>query len=213
MTLKYVELTHIRDTKVDGEFPWVWIKQDTGAWDGPAEEFPEYKRRHLLHCKRFDLAVQAGGALGMYPRLYSKYFHHVYTFEPDSLNFYCLVNNCQSPTIHKFNVALGREARMIEMNESERTNSGMHTVNLNIPNATIPMITIDSLKLPTCDLIQLDIEGFEADALFGAQETIRKFHPIIQTELARGEVPYFMEQEKYKKIDEYCADIFWQYQG
>jgi len=44
-------------------------------------------------------------------------------------------------------------------------------------------MTIDQLvaeqMLPRVDVIVMDIEGAETDALLGARETIRKFHPFL----------------------------------
>jgi hypothetical protein len=45
----------------------------------------------------------------------------------------------------------------------------------------VPLTTIDKimgeLKLPTVDFIKMDIEGAEMEALEGAVETVRQFHP------------------------------------
>jgi hypothetical protein len=41
---------------------------------------------------------------------------------------------------------------------------------------------IDDMHLPSCDLIQLDIEGYELFALQGAQRTIEQYRPVIMIE-------------------------------
>ena len=43
----------------------------------------------------------------------------------------------------------------------------------------IPTIIIDNLNLPGCDLIQLDVEGYELNALLGTVETIKKYKPVL----------------------------------
>lgn len=43
-------------------------------------------------------------------------------------------------------------------------------------------IAIDSLSLERCDLIKLDIEGMEMEALEGAESTIQSLHPILHIE-------------------------------
>ena len=43
----------------------------------------------------------------------------------------------------------------------------------------IETITIDSLDLDGCDFIKIDVEGFEPLVLLGAEETIRKYKPVI----------------------------------
>jgi hypothetical protein len=47
------------------------------------------------------------------------------------------------------------------------------------PGNTIPQVTIDSLLLPACNFIKIDVEGDELAVLEGAAETIRKFKPIM----------------------------------
>jgi FkbM family methyltransferase len=46
----------------------------------------------------------------------------------------------------------------------------------------VPLITIDSLRLARCDFLKIDVEGMELAALRGAEETIRRFRPLIYTE-------------------------------
>jgi hypothetical protein len=58
----------------------------------------------------------------------------------------------------------------------------------------IPMMSIDSLCLNECDLIALDVEGFEQQALEGAKQTILKYKPVIIAE--RFNTP---EQQMYMK--------------
>lgn len=52
---------------------------------------------------------------------------------------------------------------------------------------SVEMITIDSLNLDCCDLIKLDVESFEFFSICGAEETIRKFRPVIFYEDFRSE--------------------------
>jgi FkbM family methyltransferase len=47
---------------------------------------------------------------------------------------------------------------------------------------TVPTIGLDSLRLTRVDLIKLDVEGMEMEALAGAQAIIAKYHPILIVE-------------------------------
>jgi hypothetical protein len=51
------------------------------------------------------------------------------------------------------------------------------------PKIQVPLTTIDrmaaELNLSRVDLIKMDIEGAEKNALLGAAETIRRFHPRL----------------------------------
>lgn len=51
----------------------------------------------------------------------------------------------------------------------------------------VPVVTIDSLEMPRCDLIKVDVEGMELAVLRGAAQTIERFHPILYVENDRVE--------------------------
>ena len=46
----------------------------------------------------------------------------------------------------------------------------------------VELHTLDSLKLPICALIKIDVEGMEIDVIRGAEETIKKFRPVLYVE-------------------------------
>jgi FkbM family methyltransferase len=52
----------------------------------------------------------------------------------------------------------------------------------------VPMITIDSLPLSRCDLIKIDAEGMELQAVRGAEAIIRKFRPVLYVENKREDL-------------------------
>jgi len=64
------------------------------------------------------------------------------------------------------------------------SNVGMHTIR-EVPG-DIKMYRLDDIPLLTCDLIHLDVEGYEDKALQGAINTIERFSPVIITERAGG---------------------------
>jgi hypothetical protein len=65
----------------------------------------------------------------------------------------------------------------------------------------VPTVIIDELNLPSCGLIQLDIEGYEYFALLGAQNTIEKYHPVIIVEwYSPWAARYNVNQEQFDKF-------------
>lgn len=50
----------------------------------------------------------------------------------------------------------------------------------------VPIIRVDDLDLPRCDLIKIDVEGMEADVLAGADATIAQHRPVIYFEAKKG---------------------------
>jgi FkbM family methyltransferase len=206
---EYESLLKVRDEQVSGQGPWVWISEDNGAWTGPKSD---WEKSHLQYTKDhvtdWRICVQAGGNQGMYPRLLSSLFQHVYTFEPEPLNFHCLVQNNQIDNVYKIQAALGAETGLAKVNKASMSNTGMHTVSIE-GECHIPMFTIDSLKLPSCGLFQLDLEGYEIHALKGAIETIQRCKPVIQCENGNNAIQEFLQQFGYQIVARSYADTFY----
>jgi FkbM family methyltransferase len=127
-------------------------------------------------CKHHRVAVQAGGNIGLWPRIMARYFERVVTFEPDSISRECLMKNVPD-NVSVEDMALGAEITRCSM---LRKSLGTHRIG---PGEDVAMTTIDSMKMRVLDLLQLDIEGYELFALEGAAETILRCKPLIQVEL------------------------------
>ena len=130
-------------------------------------------------CRGFDVAVQAGGNVGVYPLALTERFARVITFEPDAVNRECLRVNVAGKPIEVHASALGEAPGHCRVEMVEYDNCGAHKVT---PGGDVPVVCIDDLDLPACDLIWLDIEGAEAAAIRGARKTIAKFSPIVVLE-------------------------------
>jgi FkbM family methyltransferase len=205
-------LVYIREDSVDGVGPWVWAKSDIHAWIGPKNDWELGHKAKILHYVPEDkrrVVIQAGGNMGMYPRLLSDMFQSVYTFEPDPVNFHCLVANCQRDNIIKMNAALGLQHEMVSISVERfvdwETNYGVRDV-VKKENSHIPTFMIDDLKPDYCDLIMLDVEGYELNILKGANKTIEKFHPVIFAEYAEPCIPY-LQSFGYEAVDRSYGDI------
>lgn len=165
---------------------YVWPKDDFECWRSLWIERGNVAAYAALARGR-SVVVQAGGNCGMVPYLFADHFEAVYTFEPDPLNFYCLARNTQRPNIVKFQAALGDARAFVDTKETWERNVGAHIV---VPGGVVPTMRIDDLGLAACDLIQLDIEGSEYDALAGARETIGRHRPVIVLEM-KGNAAHF----------------------
>jgi FkbM family methyltransferase len=135
----------------------------------------------LEYCPKRRGAIQAGGACGVWPDRLSQSFETVYTFEPDPINFNCLATN--APGVIKFQCALADdfEGTYLDRHETEKTNAGAAYCSTH--TGPVPTIRIDNVfPFFACDLIQLDIEGYEATALRGARKTIDICKPTVVIE-------------------------------
>lgn len=148
-------------------------------------------------CRGRSTIVQAGGNVGVWPIEFSKYFSHVITFEPDALNYACLVRNIKNhPNIDALNLGVGDKSEKVGLAREEE-NCGAHFVE---GDGDITIIKIDDMNLQDCDLIQLDVEGYEYKALAGASETIKRFKPVIVTEEKRHGERYGIKDEEIEKL-------------
>ena len=215
----YSELIEVRDEDVDGETNWMWIKDCDGSFYGSFHHWRDcHKEKYFKHIEKFDTIVTAGTNCGMYARLYAKMFKHVYAFEPEPLAFYCMTNNAPYDNVIKLNAALGDGHGIVGINRAtagkgasrDMMNAGMNTIAPADEKFQIPMMTIDSLCLNACDMIQLDVEGFEQFAIRGALATIKKFKPVIIAErFNTHEHQVAMKQINYILVDISSADAIY----
>lgn len=199
------DLLKMRNTEIDGHFSWTWIKQDEGAWEGPRLDWlNSHKQMIRKYVKKYETVVCAGGNQGMYPALLNNLFKLVITFEPDPLNFHCLVNNCQSDTIVKMNAALAEKNKMIHVKRHDMNNTGCHTVE---DGGFIPAFALDTFDLQSLDLLYLDVEGYEFNILLGAEKLIEKFRPVIFAERAdRHDIVEFLGKYGYQQREKSVSD-------
>jgi len=150
----------------------------------------ESLKQVVAMVKQKRIAVQAGACLGVFPKYLSAEFKAVYTFEPSPPLFVKMTKNAPEPNIVRFQAALGCERGAmvtpvcsLRGKDKNVLHEGMTRVE---QGGIIPTMLLDDLALPFCDLIYLDVEGWELYALHGARETIRRHRPIIACEINRG---------------------------
>ena len=193
---------------------WLWPKKDKKAWSYltlPGHlNFPN-EISSIVTSHR--TVIQAGGHCGLYPYQYCNIFNNVYTFEPETVNHYCLVENLKEKTNAQiFNLGLGntKEQKGIVL---DKKNTGKHMISEDLGN--IQITTIDDLDIKDVDLIQFDLEGYELFALQGAVNTIQNYKPLIVLETndlclnfgySLNDLDNWIYSIGYKKIKEWKDD-------
>lgn len=157
---------------------FLWPDNDDWCWRVIHDELPDLDAAVAL-TKGRKVAVQAGGNVGVWASHLAGKFETVVTVEPDAANYKCLVRNVPANVAHR-RAGFGAEPGTISL-VNVSGNAGAHYVGSGQPG-DIPIMTIDSLILSACDLLCLDIEGSEPAALRGAEQTIRRFRPVIMFE-------------------------------
>jgi len=156
---------------------YVWPITDTRCYKYMMTHY-DLPEKICKFVKDKKVCIQAGGNMGVYTKMYAAKFQHVYTFEPEPLNFFCLNQNVTETNVYKYQSCIGKERKLVNLKIKE-ANRGKNHVN---KTGHIPTLQIDDLGLDVCSLIHLDIEGFELFALQGALQTIRKCKPVIVVE-------------------------------
>ena len=159
----------------------------------------------VKQCRTTGVAVQAGGFIGMWPRRLAKFFEYVYTFEPVDELYDCLKLNTEHlPSVITQKAVLG--ASVDETHVSVRSGGRTRPAQEGQP---VAQVTIDSLSLPRCDAIFLDVERSELAALDGALQTIGAWSPVIVLEMksdTEEEFNNYMRRLGYLQVARVHAD-------
>jgi FkbM family methyltransferase len=117
----------------------------------------------------------------------------VVTFEPQRIIYQMLCGNLALNAIDNVvahNSAAGRTVGFITVppiDYAHPGNFGGVSVGACTEGETVPLVTIDSLALPRCDFMKIDVEGMELAVLEGASKTLHSFHPRLYVENDRLE--------------------------
>lgn len=182
-------------------------------------DYKEDLRRIQPFLENKRVAIQAGGAAGIWPMALANIFNTVYTFEPNPEHFICLCENTNCyDNIIRFQSALGNEKDFVEMNTSiYPTNTGAWFVQ---KGGVTPTLKIDDFRFPVVDFICLDIEGYEVNALKGAIHTLVEHQPLVMIEskqlrhykdigIENGDSDRFLLSMGYKELDRIHRDVIY----
>ncbi|HEV3078868.1 MAG TPA: FkbM family methyltransferase [Gemmataceae bacterium] len=117
----------------------------------------------------------------------------VYAFEPQRMVFQTLCANMALNSIantYCHQTALGEEAGSVvvpALNYAQANNFGGVELGTFASGESVPVSTLDSLDLPACRLVKIDVEGMEGNVLKGAVQTVKRLKPILYVENDRVE--------------------------
>lgn len=134
-------------------------------------------------CERRRVVVDGGAHVGLWTLPLARAFEYVMAFEPLPVNAECLEANVCTEE----NVTVRRQALADIEGDGLLQGSPSKTIGWSLFRAgsactSVAKITLDSLNIQDVDLIKLDVEGFEYEALVGAKRTIKRYRPIIVIE-------------------------------
>jgi len=162
---------------------------------------PEMERR---------VALDLGGNIGMSSVPLSKYYEKVFTFEISPAIRQCLqLNTQQYSNINVMNCGISNHNGLEKYRKF--LSSGFSKISEK-GTELLPVRTIDSFYFNNVDLIKIDVEKHEAEAVEGAIETISKFKPLIITEIhsERKRVSYYERKKVFDlmyDLEYYIVDV------
>ncbi|ORU00128.1 Methyltransferase FkbM family [Anaerovibrio sp. JC8] len=115
----------------------------------------------------------------------------VWAFEPQRLVFQILAGNMAINSL--YNVYCEQKCVSdvpgtvkVPVFDTEKLNNwGGMPLEHTTEGEPVETITLDSLNLPRCDFLKIDVEGMELQVLRGGEKLINTFHPVIYAEADR----------------------------
>lgn len=146
-----------------------------------------------------DVVLDVGAYIGTHTVFFAKQVGSsgkVFSFEPQPTSFRMLCTNLTLNAVHHVSCfqagvsdSLG-QIKLPPVDPYHKGNYGSLSLEGHFQGELgegITVLTIDSLSLKRCDLIKVDVEGMESKVIKGAQETIKRFRPILYVENNRVE--------------------------
>ena len=174
-----VMLYNINDLYIGGSF-----EQYGEFSEGEVEVFRQIARPG-------DIIIDVGANIGAHAVFFAKAVGRegiVYAFEPQRIVFQALCANMALNDItnaYCFQKAVGEQPGSIivpNLDPEARQNFGGLALGEHMQGETVEMITVDSLNLPQCRLVKVDVEGMELGVLKGAWRTIERYRPLVYVE-------------------------------
>ena len=144
------------------------------------------------------VCVDVGANIGTHSVLYSRTAEQVYAFEPQQLIYYNLCANLllnHVTNVEPFHLALGPRQGVVNVTAMDpRQLHASAGGRVGMGEARVGMITLDSLELPRCHYIKIDVEGYETEVLVGCHETLARCRPIVYVEVHANELEPIIEE-------------------
>lgn len=170
---------------------------------------------HLLHARPGHI-IHAGTFFGdMLPAFSRACGGTVFAFEPVLENFVLAKLTVQENRLSNVvlqNAALGAVPGIAHMRttgpKGRHIGGAAHVDDAGQPTA---LVTLDSLGLDQLSVLQLDVEGFELEALKGAARTLAHARPVVMIEDIAENCDGFLKAHGYARIGQIPGLSVWRH--
>ena len=159
------------------------------------DQYGEWCDFEIKLLRRFiapgDVVIDCGANIGTHTVAFANLVGptgRVYAYEPQRRNFLMLSGNIALNGLDNVfcrQQAVGDVDGQLAMPPLPSADTHFNFGGLlkeGTPDETVPVVRLDSLTLPACRLIKIDVEGMEAEALNGARDLITRCRPLIYVE-------------------------------
>lgn len=136
--------------------------------------------------------IHVGGHIGEEIPDYLEYTENIYVFEPIKECYDKIPNG-----VNKYNCAIGNIEGFFTLNVANNSQSSsllkpkkhldQHPDVLFTHQIRVPVKTLDSFNITSCNILNMDVQGYELNVLKGAVETL-KYIDFIYTEINMDEL-------------------------
>lgn len=146
-----------------------------------------------LFIKPGDIVIDAGANIGTHTIAFANQVGPtgiVHAFEPQRRNFLMLAGNVALnglDNVFCHQEALGEAPGLIRLPPLPPPDTNFNYSAVAIGGGpddgeSVPMVTLDSLNLPSCRVLKIDTEGMEPQVLNGARDLIARCRPFLYLE-------------------------------
>lgn len=149
-------------------------------------------QRHHLWCafefvQKWDVAIDVGAHCGYWAWDMAERFKKVHCFEAHPVTAECLRYNMgKFDNVSIYNAAVGDQKGKVTIERDStpkrQGNSGSNFVMPDKDYGNIRMYALDDMEFRGCDLLKIDVEGFEEMVLRGAEKLITEHWPVVVME-------------------------------
>lgn len=175
-------------------FKYSFLKKDNGEDIRSFFQFSYeifYNDQYCINSfiKNGDTVVDVGGNIGLFSLFVKEIYKNsqIIVFEPEENNFKLLKENLKNYNgIDFYQKAIGNNTGKVKLNISK--NMGAHSIDINNPitlnpgyisRQSVELVKLDNILNKKIDVIKIDIEGYEKEAIEGAKNTIVNNLPLI----------------------------------
>ena len=147
---------------------------------------PEYqiavRRRSIELCSKRGTALDIGANVGLWSRDLVDNFAKVVAFEPVAVFRECLEKNVVGDNFFISPLALGDHDTLATMIITEGNSGHSHLDPTTLGTGDVQVVKLDNLNIENVDYIKIDCEGYEYRVLQGAEQTVKRWRPIMVIE-------------------------------